>query len=42
MGRIRTSFRYVIDTIRTDLLSLGGFGGISSALVSSVLDDLRR
>ena len=37
MGRIITSSRYVIDIIGTDPLSLGELGGISGALVSSVL-----
>ena len=29
MGRISTNFRYVIDTIGTDPLSLGKLGGVN-------------
>ena len=37
MERISTSRRYVIDINGPDSVSLGDLGGISSALVSSVL-----
>ena len=39
-GEICTSPRYLIDIIGIDPLSLGELGGISSALVSSVLLDV--
>ena len=34
MGRISTSFRYLIDTFGMNLLAFGGVGGISSSLAS--------
>ena len=40
MGRISTSPRYVTDINRPNLLSLGEFGGITSALASLVLLDV--